>query len=123
VVQILFRRQEYSGDSLKKASTVSRIRREERIRTIKNLADTYLEGYRLRMKSIPFAEYALSHLVQHVGKQMAVEITEKTVKDYQTARLKEKAAPKTINEEVGFLLRLLSEQGIVFGRSCDGRKL
>jgi integrase len=42
---------------------------------------------------------------------MAVEITEKTVKDYQTARLKEDAAPKTINEEVGFLLRLLGEQG------------
>jgi len=33
------------------------------------------------------------------------------VKDYQTVRLKEEAAPKTINEEVGFLLRLLAEQG------------
>lgn len=86
-------------------------RREERIRTIKDLSDAYLEGYRLRMKSVPFAEYALSHLTRHVGKQMAVEITEKSVKDYQTARLKEKAAPKTINEEVGFLLRLLGEQG------------
>jgi len=42
---------------------------------------------------------------------MAVEVTEKTLKDYQSARLKEKAAPKTINEEVGFLLRLLGEQG------------
>jgi hypothetical protein len=31
--------------------------------------------------------------------------------NYQTARLKEKAAPKSINEEVGFLLRLLGEQG------------
>lgn len=86
-------------------------RREERIRTIKDLANTYLEGYKLRMKSIPFAEYALNHLTQHLGKQMAVEVTEKSVKDYQTARLKEKAAPKTINEEVGFLLRLLGDQG------------
>jgi integrase len=42
---------------------------------------------------------------------MAVEVTERTVKEYQTARLKEKAAPKTINEEVGFLLRVLGEQG------------
>jgi hypothetical protein len=31
---------------------------------------------------------------------MAVDVTDKTVKNYQTARLKEKAAPKTINEEV-----------------------
>jgi integrase len=42
---------------------------------------------------------------------MAVDVTEKAVKNYQTARLKEKAAPKTINEEVGFLLRLLGEAG------------
>lgn len=86
-------------------------RREERIRTIKDLADAYMEAYRVRAKSETFAEYALGHLARHLGKQMAVEITEKTVKDYQTARLKEKAAPKTINEEVGFLLRLLGEQG------------
>ncbi len=31
--------------------------------------------------------------------------------DYQTARLKEKAARKTINDDVGYLLRLLGEQG------------
>ncbi|HEX4229401.1 MAG TPA: site-specific integrase [Bryobacteraceae bacterium] len=86
-------------------------RREERIRTIKDLADSYLEGYKVRKKSVTFAKHALGHLTRHLGKQMAVEVTEKTVKDYQTARLKEKAAPKTINDEVGFLLRLLNEQG------------
>jgi integrase len=86
-------------------------RREDRIRTIADLADTYFEAYKLRSKSVTFAEYALSHVKRHLGRQMAVEITEKTVKDYQTARLKGDAAPKTINEEVGFLLRLLGEQG------------
>lgn len=30
---------------------------------------------------------------------------------YQTARLKEEAAPKTINDEVVFLLRLLGDRG------------
>jgi integrase len=85
--------------------------RDERIRTVKDLADAYLEDYKVRAKSGTFAEYALNHLTRHLGKQMAVEITEKTVKEFQTARLKEKAAPKTINEEVGFLLRLLGEQG------------
>ena len=86
-------------------------RREDRIRTINDLAGDYLEAYKLRAKSGTFAEYALGHLTRHLGKQMAVEITEKTIKEYQTARLKEKAASKTINEEVGFLLRLLGEQG------------
>jgi integrase len=86
-------------------------RREDRIRSVKDLADAYLEAYKLRSKSGTFAEYALGHLIRHLGKQMAVEITEKTVKDYQTARLKENASPKSINEEVGFLLRLLGEQG------------
>src|SRR6476469_9273385 len=50
-------------------------RREERIRTIKELAEIYLEAYRVRMKSIPFAEYALNHLTRHLGRQMAVEVT------------------------------------------------
>lgn len=44
---------------------------------------------------------------------MAIDVTDKSVKAYQTARLKEGAAPKTINEEVGFLLRLLGEGGDV----------
>jgi integrase len=38
---------------------------------------------------------------------MAVDVTDKTILEYQTERLKERTAPKTINEEVGFLLRLL----------------
>jgi len=86
-------------------------RREERIRTIQDLADAYFEAYKVRSRSASFAEYALGHLTRHLGKQMAVEVTERTVKDFQTLRLKENAAPKTINEEVGFLLRLLGEQG------------
>ena len=34
-----------------------------------------------------------------------------SVNSYQSARLKEKASPKSINEEVGFLLRILADQG------------
>ena len=41
-------------------------------------------------------------------------MTDKTVKAYQTMRLKETAAPKTINEEVGFLLRILGEAAMPF---------
>jgi integrase len=86
-------------------------KRDERIRTINELAGEYLAEYKLRHKSVTFAEYALGNVTRHLGEQMAVEVAENTVKAYQSDRLKEKAAPKTINEEVGFLLRLLGDQG------------
>ena len=85
--------------------------REDRVRSIKKIAAAYLEEYRLRHKSGVFAAYAIRHITRHLGTMMAVDVTEKTVREYQTARLKEAAAPKTINEEVGFFLRLLGESG------------
>jgi integrase len=42
---------------------------------------------------------------------MTFSVCDATVKDYQTARLTEKAAAKSINEETQFLLRILGEQG------------
>lgn len=42
---------------------------------------------------------------------MVVHIDERTVLEYQMARLEEQGAPKSINEEVGFLLRILSDRG------------
>jgi integrase len=54
---------------------------------------------------------------------MAVDVTEQTVTTYQTTRLKEEAAPKTINEEVGFLLRLLGEAGDVIRTRLRRRKM
>ncbi len=86
--------------------------RSERIRTIAELAKAFLEGYKLRHpRSVTFAEYTMKHVCKHFGNAMAVDITDTAVKDYQTKRLKEKAAPKSINDEVGALLRLLGEQG------------
>jgi len=43
---------------------------------------------------------------------MLVDLNEQTVKEFQDKRLGEKAAPKTINEEVGFLLRLLGDRAM-----------
>jgi integrase len=85
--------------------------REDRVRSIKEIAATYLEQYRLRHKSGVFAAYALGHVTRHLGASMAVDITDNALKEYQTVRLKESAAPKSINEEVGFLLRMLGEAG------------
>ena len=82
--------------------------RDERIRGIRELAETFLKDYVVRQpKSARFAKYAISHLRRLLGELMAVDVTDRIVIKYQTDRLKEDAAPKTINEEVGFLLRLL----------------
>ena len=86
-------------------------KRAGRIRRIAEVAEAYFEAYKLRHRSTKFAEYALGHVKRVIGKTMTADISDVTVKDYQTARLKEKAAPKSINEEVGFLLRILEERG------------
>jgi hypothetical protein len=42
---------------------------------------------------------------------MLVDINEASVIKYQNDRLIERAAPKTVNEEVGFLLRIMGDLG------------
>jgi integrase len=85
--------------------------RHDRIQTISKVAALYLEDYKLKHRSAVFAEYAIGHVTRLVGARMMVDISDATIIEYQTCRLKEKAAPKSINEEVGFLLRLLAERG------------
>jgi integrase len=99
-----------------------RDQREERIKCMKELGRRYLENYKLRLKGIVFAEYAVGNVIRHLGTVMVVDFTDKTITDYQTARLKENAAPKTINEEVGFLLRILGEAGDVIRVRLRRRK-
>jgi len=82
--------------------------RQNRIRDLGELARTFLADYQVRQpKSAKFAEHALGHVIRIIGALMAVDVTDKTVVKYQTDRLKESAAPKTVNDEVGFLLRIL----------------
>lgn len=95
--------------------------REERIKSVKELSRTYLEDYKLRHKSFAFAEYAVKNILRHFGTMMPVDVTDRIVTAYQTTRLKEGAAPKTINEEVGCLLRLMGESGDVI-RACLRRR-
>ena len=86
-------------------------RRKARVQTISALASAYLEDYAVRHRAATFAEYAVGHVTRLLGDKMVADISEKTVRGYQTARLKEKAAPKSVNEEVGFLLRLMGDAG------------
>ncbi len=86
--------------------------RHERVRTFREMAEDFYKGYKVRLPdSATFAEYAIDHLKRLLGAKMAVDFNEAVVIQYQNDRLDEKAAPKTINEEVGFLLRILGEPG------------
>ena len=86
-------------------------RRKARVQSISALAAAYLEDYGVRHRAATFAEYALGHVSRLLGDKLAVAIDDAVVKTYQTARLKEDAAPKSVNEEVTFLLRLLGDAG------------
>ena len=85
--------------------------RQQRICRLQDLIEEYLVGYRLRYRSVNFAEYALGHVCRLLGKDLAVDITESSVLRYQETRLREQASPKSINEEVRFLLKVLEDQG------------
>ncbi|MBZ5622891.1 MAG: site-specific integrase [Acidobacteriia bacterium] len=84
---------------------------EQQRKTIQKAADEFLVDYRAKHRSASYAEYALGHVKTLLGDRLVVEITPKVVKGYQTARLKEKAGPKTINDEVMLLIRLCGDQG------------
>src|ERR1017187_963128 len=83
--------------------------RQHLIRPLREVAKEYLESYALRHRSATYAECAAKHVNRQLGDKMVVDINERTVRDYQDERLKEGAAPKTINEEVGVLLRIMGE--------------
>ena len=82
--------------------------RQERIQNVGELAAGFLADYKFRQpNSATFAHHALGHVARLLGVLMAVDVTDRVVVRYQTDRLKENAAPKTINDEVAFLLRVL----------------
>ncbi len=85
--------------------------REQRIRPLKEIIDEYLVGYVLRNRAPRFAKYALGHVKRLLGSKLTVDIDAATVMKYQEDRLREGAAPKSINEEVRFLLKMLGDPG------------
>ena len=98
--------------------------RQERVRTIRDLADEYVTAYKLRHpRSATFAEYAVGHVTRLLGDKMLVDVNEESIKEYQEARLHEKTAPKSINEEIGFLLRIMDVAGDVLRIRLRKKKL
>jgi integrase len=98
--------------------------RQQRIRSLREIIDEYLDGYRLRYRSATFAEYALGHVARMLGAKLVVDIDEAAILHYQEKRLRERAAPKSINEEVRFLLKMLGDSGEVLrARLRKGKQL
>jgi len=98
--------------------------RQERIRTFSDMAEEYFNSYKLRLpQSARFAAYAIDHLKRILGSKMLVDFNEATVILYQNARLGEKASPKSVNEEVGFLLRILGDPGDLIRIRLHKRKM
>jgi len=98
--------------------------RRERVRTFSDVADEFFNGYKLRLpNSAVFADYAIDHLKRLLGSKMLVDFNEAAVIKYQNDRLDEGTAPKTINEEVGFLLRILGEPGDILRVRLRKRKM
>jgi integrase len=96
--------------------------RKKRVNTISNIAAVYLKEYRIKHQAATFADYATRHLCEHLGSKMVVEITVDAVSDYQITRLEEKASPKTINDEVGILLRMMGDRGDVLRSELRRKK-
>ncbi len=89
-----------------------------------DVAEDFFDGYKLRLPdSAVFAEYAIDHLKRLLGSKMLVDFNEAVVIKYQNDRLDEGAAPKTINEEVGFLLRILGEPGDIIRARLRKKKM
>jgi integrase len=87
--------------------------RNRRILTLAKAAEEYQEQYEARntANATRYSEYCIKHLVEHLGSKMLIQITDHAVVAYQQARLKEGAAGKTINEEVGELFRIMGSFG------------
>lgn len=88
--------------------------RKNRTNTLANVAAVFEKAHRIeKPKSANFTEYAIRHLCEHLGSRMLIEIDAEVIIQYRTARVEQKAAPKSINGEVGILLRILDKRGDV----------
>lgn len=96
---------------------------QNRIRALADVAEQFLADYRLRYRGVAFAEDAIGHVVRLLGDQLVVDIDDAAVLQYQTDRLMESAAPKSINEEVRFLITLLGDSGDLIRARLRKKKL
>lgn len=85
------------------------LRKREAPQTLKTAAEKWLEDKKptLAPKSHLIEKTNLGHLLPELGPFLLTDIDATRISRYQQSRLKEKAAPKTINLEVGTLRAIL----------------
>jgi hypothetical protein len=92
----------------------------KRLQTVAQRLDEYYTDFKKRHpETCTSVKYYVGHLKRVLGsKLLVIQVSERTILDYQNARMDgddkheiSKAAPKTINDEVSFLLRVLEERG------------
>ncbi len=90
------------------------IRKQQRSHLLFVAAEDWLQNRELvwspKMRLI--AKYSLDHLLPIMGKRLLVDIEARDIAKYQVARLKEGAANRTINIEVGMLRQIMRKYGI-----------
>jgi integrase len=82
-----------------------------RIRTVNDVVEPYLAGYRLshRPKSVLFAEGRLAHVKKTLGGVVLSDLTDQRIKDYIRLRQAEEVSGRTINMELGELSRAIGQ--------------
>jgi integrase len=88
-------------------------KRENRINSVADLVQIYLERYELdhrgRQKSILFAKGRLAHVTRLLGNSRLPDVTEDAVRRYIKTRITEKVCGRTINMEVGEFSRAIGK--------------
>ena len=107
--------EKHRSRELEKGYNSLRDNRTNQIRSLEETARSYAKDYKvLYPRSYnSFAKYCVQHLIEHFGDRMLIDIDAEAVEKYQLARLREGASGKTINEEVGFLIRIMGDTGAV----------
>jgi integrase len=84
----------------------------KRVRTLKDVAATYLADYRLshRPKGIEFAEGRLKHVTRELGNVILSDLTEDRIRDYMRKRRNDGASGRTVNMEVAELSRAIGKR-------------
>lgn len=81
----------------------------QRIATVKDLADAYLERAKITTPktAVTFSAPSLKNVIRHLGGVMLPNLTQERIVAYMKARQKEGAAGRTINGELGELARAI----------------
>jgi hypothetical protein len=97
--------------------------RRERIRTFREMAEDFFDGYKIRLPdSATFAEYAVDHLKRLLGSKMLVDFSEAVVIKYQTIALPRRLLRRQSMRRLDSCCAFSGSQATFFVSVCAKRK-